>query len=103
MNITNIELNDAKYNNFSDIFSAAVRMTVDNIFIIDGIRATYSDENPEQNDVTCPDGFHFIDDVRQQQIKEQVLAAVAQSAKQHDKKIIHDVVKKFLKSSNYKK
>lgn len=103
MKLTNIEINNTNYNNISDLFTALVRMTVDNAFVIDGIQATYSDENPSQNNVTYPDGFHCKDELGQAQIKEQIMTTMARHAKQHDKKIIHDAVKKFLKRSNNKK
>ena len=96
MKITNIEVNNANYNNISDLFSALVSMTLDNKYIIDGIRATYSDDNPAQNTIEYPDGFHFKDEVEQQSIKEQVLSALANHAKQDDRKKIHDAVIKLI-------
>lgn len=96
MKITNIEVNNANYNNISDLFSALVSMTLDNKYIINGIRAAYSDDNPDQNAVHYPDGFHFKDEVEQQTIKEQVLSALANHAKQDDRKKIHDAVIKLI-------
>lgn len=103
MKITNIELNNTTYNNYSDIFSALVSMTLDNALLIDGIRAAYSDDFPVHNKIEYPDGFHFSDEEEQMQIQEQVLTAVARGARQHDKKIIHDAVKKFMTRTNNKK
>ena len=96
MKVTNIEINNSNYNNVSDLFPALVRMTVDNAFVIDGIQATYSDENPSQNNVTYPDGFHCKDELGQAQIKEQIMTTMARHARQHDKKIIHDAVIKLI-------
>ena len=96
MKITNIEVNNTNYNNISDLFSGFITMTLDNRYIIDGVRAAYSDDNPDQNAVQYPDGFHFKDEVEQQTIKEQVLSALANHAKQDDRKKIHDAVIKLI-------
>lgn len=96
MKITNIEVNNTNYNNISDLFSAFITMTLDNKYIIDGIRATYSDDNPAQNTIEYPDGFRFKNEEEQTLIQEQVLTAVARNARQHDKKIIHDAVIKLI-------
>ena len=103
MKLTNIEINNTNYNNISDLFTALVSLTINDCLVIDGISATYSDDCPAQNNVTYPDGFRFKSDEEQAQINEQVFSSLARHAKQHDKKIIHDVVKNFLKCSNYKK
>ena len=96
MKITNIEVNNTNYNNISDLFSAFITMTLDNRYIIDGVHAAYSDDNPDQNAVHYPDGFHFKDEAEQQSIKEQVLSALASHAKQDDRKKIHDAVIKLI-------
>ena len=103
MKITNIELNNTSYNNISDLFTALVSMTMNNAFVIDGIRATYSDDNPAQNTVEYPDGFHFKDEAEQTLINEQVLSALAKCAQEHDRKILHDTVKKIITRTNNKK
>ena len=103
MKITNIEITSASYDNVSDLFCALVSMTMNDSLVINGVRATYSDDCPAQNSITYPDGFHFANEVEQQSINEQVFSSLARQAKQHDKKIIHDAVKKFLKRSNNKK
>ena len=94
MKLTNIEINNTNYNNISDLFTALVSLTINDCLVIDGISATYSDDCPAQNNVTYPDGFRFKSDEEQAQINEQVFSSLARHAKQHDKKIIHDVVKK---------
>ena len=103
MKITNIEVNNTNYNNISDLFSAFITMTLDNRYIIDGVRAAYSDDNPDQNAVHYPDGFHFKDEIEQTLINEQVLSALAKRAQEHDRKKLHDAVKKIMTCTNNKK
>ncbi len=103
MKVTNIEFNNTTYNNISDLFSALVSMTMDNAFVIDGIRATYSDDNPAQNTIEYPEGFHFKNELEQNLVQEQVLSAVAQHAKENDRKKLHDAIKIFLTRTNKKK
>lgn len=96
MKVTNIEFNNTNYNNIYDLFSTIISMTVDNKYIIDGIKVAYSDDNPENNEVKYPDGFHFKDDNEQNLVKEQVLSAVAHYAKGNDRKKLHDAIKNFM-------
>lgn len=103
MKITNIEITSASYDNVSDLFSALVSMTMNDCLVINGVRATYSDDCPAQNNVTYPDGFRFKSDEEQAQINEQVFSSLAHHAKQHDKKIIHDAIKKFMSCKKVKK
>lgn len=103
MKITNIELNNTTYNNMSDLFSALVSMTMNDCVVVDGIRAAYSDEFPDKNDVKYPDGFRFKDENEQKLINEHVLSEIAKHAKQHDKKIIHDAIRKIMTNTNNKK
>lgn len=103
MKVTNIDFNNTNYNNISDLFSTIMSMTVDNKYIIDGIKVAYSDDNPEQNEVIYPEGFHFKDELEQNLVKEQVLSAVAQHSKENDRKKLHDAIKIFLTRTNKKK
>ena len=102
MKITNIELSNTTYNNITDLFTALVSMTMNDCLVINGVRATYSDDNPTQNSVQYPDGFHFANEVEQTLVAEQVLSTLAHRAKQHDKKIIHDAIKKFMSCKKVK-
>lgn len=103
MKITNIEITSASYNNVSDLFCALVSMTMNDCVVVDGIRAAYSDEFPDKNDVQYPDGFHVKGEEEQTLINEQVLSALAKRAQEHDKKIIHDAVRKIMTNTNNKK
>lgn len=103
MKITNIELSNTTYNNITDLFSAIVSMTMNDCFVIDGVRAAYSDENPDKNDVQYPDGFRFKDEEEQNLMKEQILSEIAKQAKRHDRKRLHDTVRKIMTNTNNKK
>lgn len=103
MKITNIELSNTTYNNITDLFTALVSLTINDCLVIDGISAIYSDDTPAQNKIEYPDGFHVKGEEEQTLINEQVLSALAKRAQEHDKKIIHDAVKKFMTRTNNKK
>lgn len=103
MKITNIELSNTTYNNITDLFTALVSLTINDCLVIDGISAIYSDDTPAQNKIEYPDGFRFKDEDEQTLINEHVLSEIAKHAKQHDKKIIHDAVRKIMTNTNNKK
>lgn len=103
MKITNIEITSASYDNVSDLFSALVSMTMNDCLVIKGVHATYSDDNPTQNSVQYPDGFHFANEVEQTLVAEQVLSTLARHARQHEKKQLHDAIKKFMSCKKVKK
>lgn len=103
MKITNIEITSASYNNVSDLFCALVSMTMNDCVVVDGIRAAYSDEFPDKNDVQYPDGFHVKGEEEQNLMKEQILSEIAKQAKQHDRKRLHDAIRKIMTNTNNKK
>lgn len=103
MKLTNIEINNTNYNNISDLFTALVSLTINDSLVIDGISATYSDDCPAKNNVTYPDGFRFKSDEEQAQINEQVFSSLARHARQHEKKQLHDAIKKFMSCKKVKK
>lgn len=102
MKITNIEITSASYDSVSDLFCALVSMTMNDCLVINGVRATYSDDNPTQNSVQYPDGFHFANEVEQTLVQEQVLSTLARHARQHEKKQLHDAIKKFMSCKKVK-
>lgn len=102
MKITNIELSNTIYNNITDLFTALVSLTINDSLVIDGISATYSDDCPAQNSVTYPDGFHFANEVEQKSINEQVFSSLARHARQHEKKQLHDAIKKIMSCKKVK-
>ena len=103
MKLTNIEITSASYDNVSDLFSALVSMTMNDSLVINGVHATYSDDCPAQNSVTYPDGFHFANEIEQQSINEQVFSSLARQARLHEKKQLHDAIKKFMSRKKVKK
>ena len=103
MKITNIEFNNTTYNNISDLFSALLSVSMNDCLVVVGICANYSDDNPEKNEIKYPDGFHFKSDEAQNLINEQVLSALAKRAQEHDKKRLHDTIRKIMTNTNYKK